>query len=97
MSKNSKVKFFLNIIRSISILSISAGIYIFCLNYAEIIKSLQNKEYLIWINCSRDERSKAFNDSLREGWDFRVLTDKLVEYEKKACTSKPQRWKFQNI
>ena len=95
MGNNIKVKFFLSIIRSISTLSISVGIYIFCLNYFEIIKSFQSKEYLVWINCARDARSKAFDDSLEKSWDIRVLTVKLDEYEKKTCTNKPQRWKFQ--
>ena len=97
MGNNTKIKFFLSIIRSISVLSISAGIYIFCLNYVEIFKFFKSKEYLIWINCSRDMRTKAFNDSLVEGWDSKVLTVKLDEYEKKACSSKPKRWKFQKI
>tara|TARA_B100000212_G_C27355639_1_gene525738 strand:+ start:1006 stop:1299 length:294 start_codon:yes stop_codon:yes gene_type:complete len=95
MSSNTKIKFFLRIIRSTSILSISAVIYIFCLNYLEIIKSFQSQEYLIWINCSREARSKAFNNSLLEGWDSSVLIDKLDEYETKDCSSQPKRWKFQ--
>ena len=95
MKNNTKIKFFLSLIRSISVLSISAGIYIFSLYYVEIINSLQRKDYLIWNECSRDSRSKAFNDSLKEGWNSEVLTAKLDEYEKKACTDKPKRWKFQ--
>ena len=97
MSKNTKIKTFLNIVRSISVLSISTGIYIFCLNYYEILKSFESEKYLIWVNCSRNARSKAFNNSLVQGWDNRVLTAKLDEYEKKACSSKPQRWKFEKI
>tara|TARA_B100000212_G_scaffold260615_1_gene200557 strand:- start:473 stop:769 length:297 start_codon:yes stop_codon:yes gene_type:complete len=97
MGNNTKIKFFLSIIRSILVLSISAVIYYFSLNYVEIIKSFKNKEYLIWINCSRDARSKAFNDAILEGWDSRVLTVKLEEYGKKACSRKPKRWKFQKI
>ena len=95
MKNNTKIIFFLSLIRSISVLSISAGIYIFCLSYVEIFNSLQKKEYLIWNNCSRDARSKAFNDSLKEGWNSEVLKVKLDEYLKKACTNKPKRWKFQ--
>ena len=95
MSNNTKIKFFLSVIRSISVLSISAVIYIFCLNYVEIINSFHSKEYLIWLKCSSDARSKAFNDSLGAGWDNTVLKVKLDEYEKKACTDKPKRWKFQ--
>lgn len=95
MKNNTKINFFLSLIRSISVLSISAGIYIFSLYYVEIINSLHKKEYLIWKNCLRDARSKAFNDSLKEGWNSEVLTAKLDEYEKKACTDKPKRWKFQ--
>ena len=95
MKNNTKINFFLSLIRSISVLSISAGIYIFSLYYVEIINSLQRKDYLIWNECSRDSRSKAFNDSLKEGWNSEVLTAKLDEYEKKACTDKPKRWKFQ--
>ncbi len=95
MSNNNKIKSFLKIVRSISVLSISAAIYILCLNYVDIIKSFQSKEYLIWINCSRKAISKALNDSLVEGWESRVLTIKLDEYEKKDCSAKPQRWKFQ--
>ena len=95
MKNNTKIIFFLSLIRSISVLSISAGIYIFCLSYLEIFNSLQKKEYLIWNNCSLDARSKAFNDSLKEGWNSEVLTAKLDEYEKKTCTDKPKRWKFQ--
>ena len=97
MSNNTKIKFFISIIRSISVLSLTAGIYYFCLNYVEIIESFKSKEYLIWINCSRNARSKAFNDSLVDGWDSGVLTVKLDEYEKKVCSSKPKRWKFQKI
>ena len=97
MGNNANTRIFLDIIRSISVLSISAGIYIFCLNYVEIITFFKSKEYLIWINCSHDARSKAFNDSLVEGWDSKVLTVKLDEYEKKACSSKPKKWKFQKI
>tara|TARA_B100000925_G_C21861933_1_gene410363 strand:- start:122 stop:454 length:333 start_codon:yes stop_codon:yes gene_type:complete len=95
MGNNTKIKFFLSIIRSISVLSISAGIYIFCLNYVEIIRSFMSKEYLIWINCSHDARSKAFNDSLLEGWENSVLIVKIDEYEKKSCSSKPKKWKFE--
>ena len=95
MKNNTKINFFLSLIRSISVLSISAGIYIFSLYYVEIINSLQRKEYLIWNKCSSDARSKAFNDSLKEGWNSEVLTAKLDEYEKKTCTDKPKRWKFQ--
>tara|TARA_B100000212_G_scaffold2425_1_gene1799 strand:- start:1472 stop:1768 length:297 start_codon:yes stop_codon:yes gene_type:complete len=95
MSNNTKIKNFLSIIRSISVLSVSVGIYIFCLNYVEIIKSFKSKEYLIWINCIRDARSKAFNDSLLEGWASRVLMVKLDDYEKKSCSRKPKRWKYQ--
>ena len=95
MKNNTKINFFLSLIRSISVLSISAGIYIFSLYYVEIINSLQRKEYLIWNKCSRYIRSKAFNDSLKEGWNSEVLTAKLDEYEKKTCTDKPKRWKFQ--
>ena len=95
MKNNTKINFFLSLIRSISVLSISAGIYIFCLSYGEIFNSLQKKEYLIWNNCSRDARSKAFNDSLKEGWNSEVLKVKLDEYEKKACPDKPKKWKFQ--
>ena len=95
MKNNTKINFFLSLIRSISVLSISAGIYIFSLYYVEIINSLQRKEYLIWNKCSSDARLKAFNDSLKEGWNSEVLTAKLDEYEKKACTDKPKRWKFQ--
>ena len=95
MKNNTKIKFFLSLIRSISVLSISAGIYIFSLHYVEIINSLQRKDYLIWNECSRDSRSKAFNDSLKEGWNSEVLIAKLDEYEKKTCTDKPKRWKFQ--
>ena len=95
MKNNTKINFFLSLIRSISVLSISAGIYIFSLYYVEIINSLQRKEYLIWNKCSRDARSKAFNDSLKEGWNSEILIVKLDEYEKKACTDKPKRWKFQ--
>ena len=97
MSNSTKIKIFLSFIRSISVLSISAGIYIFCLNYSEILKSFESEEYLIWVNCSRDARLKAFNNSLVKGWDSRVLIAKLDEYEKKACSSKPQRWKFEKI
>ena len=95
MKNNTKINLFLSLIRSISVLSISAGIYIFSLYYVEIINSLQRKEYLIWNKCSSDARSKAFNDSLKEGWNSEVLTAKLDEYEKKTCTDKPKRWKFQ--
>ena len=95
MKNNSKINFFLSLIRSISVLSISAGIYIFSLYYVEIINSLQRKEYLIWNKCSGESRSKAFNDSLKEGWNSEVLKVKLDEYLKKACTNKPKRWKFQ--
>tara|TARA_B100000963_G_scaffold321426_1_gene304721 strand:- start:224 stop:421 length:198 start_codon:yes stop_codon:yes gene_type:complete len=65
------------------------------LSYLEIFNSLQKKEYLIWKNCSLDARSKAFNDSLKEGWNSEVLTAKLDEYEKKACSDKPKKWIFQ--
>ena len=95
MVKNIKIKIFLRIVRSMSVLSISAGIYFFCLNYVEIINSFQKQEYLLWINCSRDARSKAFNENLGEIWDSKILTIKLDEYQKKACSSKPQRWKLQ--
>jgi len=95
MKNNTKINFFLSLIRSISVLSISAGIYIFSLYYVEIINSLQRKEYLIWNKCSGEARSKAFNDSLKEGWNSEVLKVKLDEYLKKACTNKPKRWKFQ--
>ena len=95
MKNNTKKNYFLSLIRSIFVLSISAGIYIFCLYYVEIFNSLQRKEYLIWNNCSSDARAKAFNDSLKEGWDSEVLTIKLDEYQKKACSVKPKRWKFQ--
>ena len=95
MKNNTKINFFLSLIRSVSVLSISAGIYIFSLYYVEIIDSLHKKEYLIWENCLRDARSKAFNDSLKEGWNSDVLTVKLDEYFKKACTDKPKRWKYQ--
>ena len=95
MKNNTKINLFLSLIRSISVLSISAGIYIFSLYYVEIINSLQKKEYLIWDNCSRDARSKAINDGLKEGWNSEVLKVKLDEYLKKACTNKPKRWKFQ--
>ena len=97
MGNNTKIKFFLSIIRSISVLSISAAVYIFCLNYVEIISSFMSKEYLIWINCTRDARSKAFNDSLVEGWESSVLIVKVDEYEKKSCSSKPKRWKFKKF
>ena len=92
---NTKIIFFLSLIRSVSVLSISAGIYIFSLYYVEIIDSLHKKEYLIWKNCLRDTRSKAFNNSLKEGWKSDVLTVKLDEYLKKACRDKPKRWKYQ--
>ena len=95
MKNNTKITFFLSLIRLVSVLSISAGIYIFSLYYVEIIDSLHKKEYLIWKNCLRDARSKAFNDSLKEGWKSDVLTVKLDEYFKKACTDKPKRWKNQ--
>ena len=95
MKNNTKIKFFLSLIRSVSVLSISAGIYIFSLYNVEIINSLQRKEYLIWNKCTSDARSKAFNDSLKEGWNSEVLKVKLDEYLKKACTDKPKRWKFQ--
>ena len=97
MSNNTKIKFFLSIIKSISVLSISTLIYIICLTYVEIITSFKSKEYLIWVNCSRDARSRAFKDSLVEGWDSKVLTIKSDEYEKKACLSKPKKWKFQKF
>ncbi len=95
MKSSTKINSFLSLIRSISVLSISAGIYIFSLYYVEIKNSLQRKEYLIWNKCSRDTRSKAFNDSLKEGWNSEILTAKLDEYLKKACSDKPKRWKFQ--
>ena len=95
MKNNTKIILFLSLIRSISVLSISAGIYTFSLYYVEIINSFQRKEYLIWKNCSRDASSKAFNDSLKEGWNSEVLKVKLDKYLKKACTDKPKRWKFQ--
>ena len=95
MKNNTKINFFLSLIRSVSVLSISAGIYIFSLYYLEIIDSLHKKEYLIWKNCLRDARSKAFNDSLKEGGNSYVLTVKLDEYFKKACMDKPKRWKYQ--
>ena len=95
MKNNTKIIFFLSLIRSISVLSISAGIYIFSLYYVEIIDSLHKKEYLIWKNCLRDARSKAFNDSLKEGWNSEVLKVQSDEYLKAACTEKPKRWKFQ--
>ena len=91
----TKINFFLSLIRSISVLSISAGIYIFSLYYVETINLLQKKEYLIWNKCSRDARSKTFNDALKEGWNSEVLAVKLDEYEKKACSDKPKKWKFQ--
>ena len=96
MKKNTKINFLLSYIRSLSILLLSAGIYIFCLYYVEIINSLQKKEYLTWINCTRDERLRAFNDSLKEGWNSEVLTNKIDEYIK-ACSNKPKRWKLQSI
>ena len=95
MKNSTNINSFLSLIRSISVLSISAGIYIFSLYYVEIINSLQRKEYLIWNNCSIDARSKAFNDSLKEGWNSEVLKFKLEEYLKKVCNDKPKRWKFQ--
>ena len=95
MKNNTKINFFLSLIRSISVLSISAGIYIFSLYYVEIINSLHKKEYLIWKNCLLDARSKVFNDSLKEGWSSDVMTVKLDEYLKKACSDKPKRWKYQ--
>ena len=95
MKNNTKIILFLSFIRSISVLSISAGIYSFSLYYVEIIDSLHKKEYLIWKNCLPDARSKAFNDSLKEGWNSEVLTVKLDEYEKKACSDKPKKWIFQ--
>ena len=82
-------------IRLVSVLSISTGIYIFSLYYVEIINLLHKKEYLSWENCLRDARSKVFNDSLKEGWNSDVLTVKLDEYLKKACRDKPKRWKYQ--
>ena len=94
MQNNTKINNFLSLIRSVSVLSISAGIYIFSLYYVEIINSLHKKEYLMWKNCLRDARSKVFNDSLKEGWNSDVLTVKLDEYLKKACSDKPKRWKF---
>jgi len=95
MKNNTKIIFFLSLIRSISVLSISAGFYIFSLYYVEIINSLQRKEYLIWNKCTRDARSKVFNDSLKEDWNSEVLEVKLDEYLEAACTEKPKRWKFQ--
>ena len=95
MKNNTKIKFFLSLIRSVSVLSISAGIYIFSLYNVEIINSLHKKEYLIWENCLRDARSKVFNDSLKEGWKSDVLKVKLDEYLNKACRDKPKRWKYQ--
>ena len=95
MKNNTKINLFLSLIRSVSVLSISAGIYIFTLYYIEIINSLHKKEYLIWGNCLRDTRLKVFNDSLKEGWNSDVLTVKLDEYLKKACRDKPKRWKYQ--
>jgi len=95
MKNNTKINFFLSLIRSLSVLSISLGIYIFSLYYIEIINSLHKKEYLIWKNCLRDTRSKAFKNSLKEGWKSDVLTVKLDEYLKKACRDKPKRWKYQ--
>ena len=94
MKNNTKINFFLSLIRSISVLSISVVIYIFSLYYIEIINSLQKKEYLIWDNCSRDARSKAIIDGLEEGWNNDLLIFKLYEYEKKACSDKPKRWKY---
>ena len=95
MRNNIQINFFISLIRSISLLSLSAGIYIFSLYYIEIINSLQRKEYLIWDNCSRDARSKAINDGFKGSWNNDVLTAKLYEYENKACSDKPKRWKFQ--
>ena len=95
MKNNTKVNFFLSLIRSLSVLSISTGIYIFSLYYVEIINSLHKKEYLIWKNCLRDARLKAFNDLPKEDWNSDVLTVKLDEYLKKACRDNPKRWKYQ--
>ena len=94
MKNNIIINFFLSLIRSISVLSISVLIYIFSLYYIEIINALQKKEYLIWDICSRDARSKAINDGFKEGWDNDLLTFKLYEYEKKSCSDKPKRWKY---
>ena len=95
MKNSTKINFFLSLIRSISVLSISAGIYIFSLYNVEIINSLHKKEYLIWKKCLSDARSKVFNDSLKEGWKSNVLKVKLDEYLNKACRDKPKRWKYQ--
>ena len=95
MKNNTKIKFFLSLIRSVSVLSISAGIYFFSLYCVEIINSLHKKEYLIWEKCLSDARSKVFNDSLKEGWNSDVLTVKLDEYLKKACRDKPKRWNIE--
>ena len=95
MKNNTKINFFLSLIRSVSVLSISAGIYIFSLYYVEIINSIHKKEYLIWKNCLSDARLKAFNDLPKEDWNSDVLTVKLDEYLKKACRDKPKRWKYQ--
>lgn len=94
MTNNTKTNFLLSLIRSVSVLSLSAGIYIFSLFYLEIINSFQRSEYLIWINCSANARLKVFNDSLNETWDTAVLTNKLDEYIKKTCGNKPKKWKF---
>ena len=95
MINNIKTNFSYRLIRSLLVLSLSAGIYIFYLYYIEIINSLKRREYLIWMNCASDARSKVFNESLKEGWNNEFLISKSNDYVKKTCLDKPKKWKFQ--